>query len=94
MATDFVTPPAMEPGDRVAVIGPSSGGAHEAPHLLELGLRRLSDLFDLEPVVYPTARQGDQFLRDQPRALAADVHAAFRDPDISGIVATIGSRRV
>lgn len=90
MVTDFLTPPAMEPGDRVAVIAPSSGGAHEAPHLLELGVDRLRSVFDLEPVIYPTARQRDTFLRDHPRARAADVHAAFRDPDISGIVATIG----
>jgi muramoyltetrapeptide carboxypeptidase LdcA involved in peptidoglycan recycling len=90
MAVEFVTPPAMEPGDRVAVIAPSSGSAHARPHLLELGLERLRSVFDLEPEVYPTARQGDQFLRDHPRARAADVHAAFRDPDISGIVATIG----
>jgi len=90
MAPEFVTPPAMEPGDRVAVVAPSSGGAHEAPHLLELAVDRLRDVFDLEPVVYPTARQSDAFLRDHPRARAADLHAAFRDPEISGVFATIG----
>ncbi|MFW6003166.1 MAG: LD-carboxypeptidase [Halanaeroarchaeum sp.] len=90
MTTEFVTPPPIAADDRVAVLAPSSGGAHEAPHLLELGLQRLRDVFDLDPVVYPTARQRDQFLRDNPRARAADVHTAFRDPDISGIVATIG----
>lgn len=90
MASEFVTPPAMEPGDRVAVVAPSSGGAHEAPHLLELAVDRLRDVFGLEPVVYPTARQSDAFLRDHPRARAADVHAAFRNPEISGVFATIG----
>jgi muramoyltetrapeptide carboxypeptidase LdcA involved in peptidoglycan recycling len=90
MPTEFVTPPAMEPGDSVAVLAPSSGGAHDAPHLLELALERLRDVFDLEPVVYPTARQGNEFLREHPRARAADVHAAFRDPDVSGVFATIG----
>ena len=88
--TEFVTPPAMAPGDRVAVLAPSSGGAREAPHLLELALDRLRDVFDLEPVVYPTARQGDAFLRDHPEARAADLHAAFRDDEISGVFATIG----
>ncbi|MCG1002297.1 MULTISPECIES: S66 peptidase family protein [Halobacterium] len=90
MSSEFVTPPAMEPGDSVAVLAPSSGGAHDAPHLLELGLQRLRDVFDLDPVVYPTARQSDSFLRDNPRARAADIHAAFRDPDIAGVFATIG----
>lgn len=87
---DFVTPPALSPGDRVAVLAPSSGGAHDAPHVFELGLRRLRTAFDLEPVVYPTARQSNVFLAESPRARAADVHAAFRDPAIDGVVATIG----
>lgn len=90
MPLEFVTPPPMEPGDQVAVVAPSSGGAHDAPHLLELALDRLRDTFDLDPVVYPTARQGEEFLRDHPEARAADVHAAFRDPEISGVFATIG----
>ncbi|MFC7114456.1 S66 peptidase family protein [Natronoarchaeum sp. GCM10025703] len=87
---EFVTPPAMEPGDRIAVLAPSSGGARDAPHVFELGLERLRELFDLEPVVYPTARQGNDFLAANPRARAADIHAAVRDPEIAGIVATIG----
>jgi muramoyltetrapeptide carboxypeptidase LdcA involved in peptidoglycan recycling len=88
--TEFVTPPPMDPGDRVAVVAPSSGGARDAPHLLELALDRLRDGFDLDPVVYPTARQSNEFLLDNPRARAADLHAAFRDPEISGVFATIG----
>jgi muramoyltetrapeptide carboxypeptidase LdcA involved in peptidoglycan recycling len=88
--SEFVTPPPMEPGDQVAVLAPSSGGAHKAPHLLELALERLRDVFDLDPVVYPTARQSGEFLLDHPEARAADLHAAFRDPDISGVFATIG----
>jgi muramoyltetrapeptide carboxypeptidase LdcA involved in peptidoglycan recycling len=87
---EFVTPPPLSPGDRIAVLAPSSGSAHDAPHVFELGLERLRTVFDLEPVVYPTARQSNEFLADSPRARAADVHAAFRDPDVGGVVATIG----
>lgn len=72
------------------MIAPSSGGARNAPHVLELALERLQTVFELEPVVYPTARQSDEFLAANPRARAADVHAAFEDPDITGIFATIG----
>ncbi|RRJ30460.1 S66 family peptidase [Halocatena pleomorpha] len=86
----FKSPPAMAPGDSVAVIAPSSGGARNAPHVLELALERLRTVFDLDPIVYPTARQGDAFLAANPRARAADVHAAFKDPDITGVFATIG----
>lgn len=87
---EFLTPPPLEPGDRVAVVAPSSGGAHNASHVFELGLERLESAFGLEPVVYPTARQSDGFLAEHPRARAADVHAAVRDPSITGVVATIG----
>jgi muramoyltetrapeptide carboxypeptidase LdcA involved in peptidoglycan recycling len=90
MSAEFVTPPALSTGDRVAVVAPSSGGARFAPHVFELALDRLRRVFDLEPVVYPTARQGDAFLEANPRARAADLHAAFRDPDVSGVFATIG----
>lgn len=87
---DIITPPAISPGDRVAVIAPSSGGARNAPHVLELALERLRTVFDLTPVLYPTARQSDEFLAENPRARAADIHAAFEDPEITGVFATIG----
>lgn len=87
---DFITPPAMESGDRVAIVAPSSGGAHDAPHVLDLALERLREIFGLEPIVFPTARQSDEFLAQAPRARAADLHAAFKNPEIRGIFATIG----
>ncbi|MFD1513679.1 S66 family peptidase [Halomarina rubra] len=87
---EFLTPPSLSPGDRVAVVAPSSGGARAAPHVLSLALDRLRDRFDLDPVVHPTARQGDAFLRAHPRARAAAIHEAFRDPEVRGVFATIG----
>lgn len=87
---NFETPPPMDPGDKVAVIAPSSGGASNARHVFELGLERLEAVFGLEPVVFPTARQSDEFLAATPRARAADIHTAFKDPDIGGVIATIG----
>ena len=88
--TDFTNPPPLEPGDNIAVIAPASGGARVAPHVFELGLQRLREAFDLNPVIYPTARQSDSFLGENPRARAADIHAAFKDDEIRGIIATIG----
>lgn len=88
--SEFITPPSASPGDDIAVIAPSSGGAAVARHVFSLGLQRLRNVFDLNPVVDPTARQSDAFLRDHPRARAAAIHAAFRDPEISAVMATIG----
>ncbi|MFB6111988.1 MAG: LD-carboxypeptidase [Halobacteriaceae archaeon] len=87
---DFEVPPALSPGDEVAVIAPSSGGARDAPQVLSVGLKRLRETFDLRPRVHPTARQSNEFLAAHPRARAAAIHEAFRDPDIGAVFATIG----
>ena len=90
MPESLVTPPAAAPGDRVAVLAPSSGAAAGARNVLSLACARLRERFDLEPVLDPTARQTDEFLGAPPEARAAAVHAAFRDPDIRAVFATIG----
>ncbi|QLH79753.1 LD-carboxypeptidase [Halosimplex rubrum] len=86
----FVTPPPAEPGDRVAVIAPSGGAATVFPDVLELAIERLRERFDLEPVVFETAEADPDELRERPELRAADVHEAFRDPEISAVFATIG----
>jgi muramoyltetrapeptide carboxypeptidase LdcA involved in peptidoglycan recycling len=86
---DVREPPPLSPGDRVAVVAPSSGLAAEYPHVYERGLRRVRS-FDLEPVEFPTATADDESLRANPEARAADVERAFADPDIDGVIATIG----
>lgn len=86
----FTSPPPLSPGDDVAVIAPSSGGAAFAPDVLDLGLRRLREEFDLNPVVYPTVEKDDEYLYDHPAERARDVHDAFENPDVQGVIATIG----
>ncbi|MCX5144469.1 MULTISPECIES: S66 peptidase family protein [unclassified Streptomyces] len=74
------------PGDRVAVLSPSSGLPGILPLPYELGLRRLRDEFGLEPVEYPCTRK----MGSTPQERAADIHAAFADPSIKAVIATIG----
>lgn len=90
MPKEFVTPPPVERGDRVAVLAPASGSAERFPHVLDRGLRVLRERFDLEPVLFPTARRSDAWLYDHPEARARDVEAAFCDPDIGAVLTTIG----
>jgi muramoyltetrapeptide carboxypeptidase LdcA involved in peptidoglycan recycling len=87
---DVIVPPPATPGDRVAVVAPASGAAARYPHVLDRGLETLRDRFDLDPVEFPTARKGDDWLADHPAARARDIEDAFRDPDIAAVLATIG----
>lgn len=68
------------------MISPSSGlpGLLPLPH--ELGLRRLADDFGLEPVEYPATRRMGATARER----AADIHAAFGDPAVRAVIASIG----
>ncbi|MFI6865110.1 S66 peptidase family protein [Streptomyces sp. NPDC050421] len=79
-------PSKPRPGDRVAVLSPSSGLPGILPLPYELGLRRLRDDFGLEPVEYPATRKMGSTAQER----AADIHAAFADPTIKGVIASIG----
>ncbi|WP_435076878.1 S66 family peptidase [Halococcus sp. AFM35] len=87
---EFITPPAVEPGDQVAVLAPASNAPASARFVYELGLERMRETFDLEPVEYPTATADPEWLADNPEARAEDVMDAFRDPDIAAVIANIG----
>ena len=87
---EFVTPPPVERGDRVAIVAPASTNPEFASHVYDLGLQRMRDVFDLDPVEYPTATADPEWLADNPEARAGDVMDAFRDPEISAVIANIG----
>ncbi|RAG83837.1 LD-carboxypeptidase [Streptacidiphilus pinicola] len=83
----FLPPsPKLSPGDAVAVVSPSAGLPALFPTPYELGLRRLREDFGLVPVEYPTTRRTGA----TPRERAADLHAAFADPRIKAVLASIG----
>lgn len=84
--TDPRYPAKPRPGDRVAVLSPGAGLPALFPQPYELGLRRLREEFGLEPVEYPTTRT----MGATPQARAADLHAAFADPEIKAVIASIG----
>ena len=73
------------PGDRVAVVSPSGGLPEIFPGPYELGLERLRE-FGLEPVEYPTTRK----LGSTPEERAHDLHAAWSDPTVRAVLASIG----
>src|SRR4051812_39560870 len=82
----LINPPKPHPGDRVPIAPPAAGlpGLFPLPH--ELGLQRLKTDFGLVPVEYPATRKPGS----TPQERAADLHAAFADPSIKAVIATIG----
>ncbi|MFC7247271.1 S66 peptidase family protein [Catellatospora aurea] len=83
---DMVYPAKPRPGDRIAILSPSAGVPAVFPDVYELGLSRLRDEFGLVPVEFPTTRAAAA----TPRERARDITAAFADPTIAAVIASIG----
>lgn len=86
MPSAFTYPAKPVRGDRVAVLSPSAGLPGVFPLPYELGLTRLREDFGLVPAEYPTTR----VMGASPADRARDVNAAFADPSVKAIIASIG----
>jgi muramoyltetrapeptide carboxypeptidase LdcA involved in peptidoglycan recycling len=82
----LVHPPKVSPGDKVAVVSPAFAAPAVAPAVHEQAIARIREVLGLEPVEYPTTRR----LGASPEDRAADLNAAFGDPEIRAVLATIG----
>lgn len=76
----------LQPGDKVAIISPSFAAPGKWPHLYELGCTRLKEVFGLVPVSYPATSKLDASNEER----AADIIAAFKDPSIKAVIASLG----
>jgi muramoyltetrapeptide carboxypeptidase LdcA involved in peptidoglycan recycling len=77
-------PPPAQPGRRVAIVSPSWCAPAHHPAVHEQALDRVRDL-GLEPVEYPTTRR-----QGSPQERAEDLMAAFEDPSVTAVMATVG----
>jgi muramoyltetrapeptide carboxypeptidase LdcA involved in peptidoglycan recycling len=82
----IVKPPKAVAGDKVAVLSPSFAAPGVAPAIHEQAMSRLAEVTGLVPVEYPTTRK----LGATAQERAADLNAAFADPEIRAVLATIG----
>jgi muramoyltetrapeptide carboxypeptidase LdcA involved in peptidoglycan recycling len=83
-------PRALAAGSRVALVTPSWGGPATFPAQYEKGARELRERFGFEVTEMPHTRSDVEWLWRNPRARAEDLNAAFADPTVDGIIATIG----
>ncbi|CAM5200101.1 hypothetical protein UACE39S_03933 [Ureibacillus acetophenoni] len=88
----LIKPKKLNPGDRVATVSPSWGGAGELElrWRYEQGVKRLEEVFGLEVVPMPNSLKGADYLYQNPQARAEDLMTAFKDESIKGIIANIG----
>lgn len=88
----LIKPKKLNPGDKVALVSLSWGGAGDETirWRYEQGKSRLKTVFGLEPVEMAHTLAGTQYIYDHPEARAADLMAAFANPDIKAIIACIG----
>ncbi len=80
----------LQPGDKVAIVSPSAGIPSIFPWVYEQGVSRIREIFQLDPVEFPTALKSPEHLSKNPKARADDINKAFADPSIKAIIATIG----
>jgi len=76
----------LKRGDKVAIVSPSFAAPAAWPLVYELGLARLRDIFGLVPVEFPATKKADATVEEK----AADLIAAFSDPEIKAVISTLG----
>lgn len=78
--------PKLKRGDKVAILSPSFAAPGAWPHVHELGLQRLREVFELEPVEFPATRKIGATSEERSR----DLIAAFENPEIKAVIASLG----
>ncbi|MBD2701244.1 LD-carboxypeptidase [Spirosoma sp. BT702] len=90
MNNGLTKPKSLQPGDTVATISLSWGGAATFPHRYEVGKSQLEQTFGLRVVETRNALRPADWLYRNPQARADDLMEAFADPQIKAIISIIG----
>lgn len=88
-------PPLSKPrhliaGDTIATVSPSWGGPGTFPQRYAAGKAHLEQVFGVKVVEMAHTLAPPDWIAQNPQARADDLMAAFADPAIAGIIATIG----
>lgn len=76
----------LSKGDKVAIVSPSFVAPGRWPKVYQFGLKRLREIFRLEPVGFPaTAKLGAS-----TEERATDLISAFKNPEIKAVITSIG----
>jgi muramoyltetrapeptide carboxypeptidase LdcA involved in peptidoglycan recycling len=87
---NFIKPKRLQAGDKVAAITLSSGLAGVYPHVYETAKRNLEDIFGLKVIATPHALKDLDWIYNNPKARAEDLHWALENPEVKGVLSMIG----
>ena len=90
MKKSMLKPPKLQSGDKVATVSLSWGGAGKIPQRYQAGKQQLKEEFKLQVVEMPHTLADPDWIYRNPEARADDLMLAFSDPEIKGIISTIG----
>src|SRR5690242_13857956 len=85
----LVKPRALRRGDTIGVVSPSFGALGAFPHRWERGRAYLEGL-GYRVSAAPHALGVAGYVSGTPQERADDIHAMFRDPAVSAVIAGIG----
>lgn len=78
--------PKLKKGDKVAIVSPSFAAPGKWPHVFQLGLSRIRDVFELEPVIFPAVAKLNATLEEK----AGDLISAFENNEIKAVISSLG----
>lgn len=87
---ELIRPEALHPGDKVATISLSWGGAGDLPHRYAKGRERLETVFGLEVTETRHALRPAAWIYQHPQARAEDLMEAFADSSVKAVISNIG----
>jgi muramoyltetrapeptide carboxypeptidase LdcA involved in peptidoglycan recycling len=76
----------LKKGDKVSILSPSFAAPGKWPHVYELGLKRLGEVFELEPVEFPTTKK----IGASKEERSQDLISAFENKEIKAVIASLG----
>lgn len=76
----------LQKGDKVAILSPSFAAPGRWPHVYELGLQRIREIFELEPVEFPATKKIGASTEER----TSDLVNAFEDKNIKAVISSLG----
>lgn len=86
---NIIIPKKLQKGDLISIISPSAGLGNLFPHRIKAGIRALEHM-GFRVKIEQNALKRNGWVSGSIEERATDIHSAFSDPEVKGIVCSIG----